>query len=138
MEDLRVRPGVVIPASDLEERFETSGGPGGQHANRNETRVDLSVDLRTCGGVTDEQRDRMLGNAPADVVRVSISETRSQWRNRAIARARLGALLDDYLAPPPKVRRPTRPKRSAVEERIQEKKRRGQIKEWRKRPEDQA
>lgn len=129
-----MRPGVTIPAADLVERFDTSGGPGGQHANRNATRVELSVDLRTCGGVTEPQRDRMLGNAPDDIVRVSISETRSQWRNRAIARTRLATLLDDYLAPPPKVRRPTRPKRSAVDERIKVKKRRGQVKEWRKRP----
>ena len=88
-EPLPIGEHIVIPAAELEWRFDPSGGPGGQHANRNATRVELSIDLRTCSGLTEAQRDRMLGNAPDDVVRVSISETRSQWRNRSIARRRL-------------------------------------------------
>jgi ribosome-associated protein len=134
MDDLPVRTGIVIPAAALVERFETSGGPGGQHANRNETRVELSVDLRTCGGLTDEQRTRALGNAPDPVVRVSIAESRSQWRNRKIARDRIAALLNEYLAPPPPPRRATRPSRGARERRIAEKKQRAQTKRSRRRP----
>ncbi len=134
MEDLNLRTGVVIPSTDLVERFETSGGPGGQHANKNETRVELSVDLRTCGGLTDDLRARVLGNAPDPIVRVSIAESRSQWRNRKIARDRLASLLDEYLAPPPKPRRATRPSRGARERRIAEKKHRAQTKRSRRRP----
>ncbi len=135
MNDLTVRPGIIIPAGDLVERFETSGGPGGQHANKNETRVELSLDLRTCGGLTDELRARVLENAPDPVVRVSIAESRSQWRNRNIARDRIAALLNEYLTPPPAPRRPTRPSRGARERRIAEKKQRAQTKRTRRRPE---
>lgn len=137
MDDLLVRPGVVIPAADLVERFETSGGPGGQHANRSATRVELSVDLATCGGLSPELRRRALANAADPVVRVSMADSRSQWRNRKLARDRLAGLIDALVAPPAPPRRPTRPSRGARERRIADKKQRAETKRRRRRPTDE-
>ena len=83
MNDLTVRPGIIIPAGDLVERFETSGGPGGQHANKNETWVELSLDLRTCGGLTDELRAR--GCSRTHPIRSSVSRSLNRARNGGTA-----------------------------------------------------
>ncbi|MFH1330440.1 MAG: peptide chain release factor-like protein, partial [Actinomycetota bacterium] len=98
-EPLRVAPGLVIPADELRWRFDTSGGPGGQHANRSATRVELAFDLATSPPVPEAVRARLLERlsprAPGGVVRVVVDESRSQWRNRQTARRRLAALLAD-------------------------------------------
>ncbi len=96
---------ITIPAAELTWRFDTSGGPGGQHANRSATRVELSWDLANSPSVPDDLRSRILkrlGHRAADgVVRVASGESRSQWRNRAIARSRLAEILEEALAPAP-------------------------------------
>lgn len=132
MDDLVVNEQVTIPADDLVERFTTSGGPGGQHANRTETAVTLLVDLDTCGGLTDTLRRRAvtaLGHGP---VSVTIAESRSQFRNRQIVRQRLAAMLAEALRPPPPPRRPTKPSRGARARRLEAKRRRGDVKRGRR------
>ncbi|MFN8103227.1 MAG: peptide chain release factor-like protein [Acidimicrobiia bacterium] len=69
-------------------RFGTSGGPGGQHANRTETRVEVTFDVDAAKCLTETQRHLLLQRLGTSVV-VTCDETRSQWRNRAIARAPL-------------------------------------------------
>ena len=105
VDDPLVVGSITIPPGEFEWRFDTSGGPGGQHANRSATRVELSWDLANSPSVPDDLRARLLkrlGHRAADgVVRVASAESRSQWRNRAIARSRLADLLSDALAPPP-------------------------------------
>ena len=76
-----------IPESEIEERFDTSGGPGGQHANKTETAVTLRFDI--AGSSLPEEVKARLGRRLGDVVEVTASDTRSQWRNREIARERL-------------------------------------------------
>ena len=118
MDDLRVPPGpgaprgLVIPAGELLERFSRSSGPGGQHVNTADSRVQLSLDLATTTALDESQRTRALHALAArlsgSVLTVAVEENRSQRRNRAAARQRLADLLRDAVAPP-LPRRPTRP-----------------------------
>jgi ribosome-associated protein len=133
---LRVR-GFEIPESELEWRFEPSGGPGGQHANRSNTRAILSFDVMASSVFDDQTRTRIverLGPRAEDgLVRISVDETRSQWRNRSIARRRLADLLDEALRPRG-TRKRTRPTRASRERRLRAKKRRSEKKRLRKPP----
>jgi len=131
-EPLVVRPGLVIPAAELDERFSPSGGPGGQHANRAHTRVELRVDLTTCSALTDHQRARLVERF-GDDVRVVVDEERSQLRNRTIARDRLAARLRAALVPT-RTRRATRPTKGSRQRRLEGKRQRSQVKRDRRRP----
>lgn len=112
-------------------RFSRAGGPGGQHVNTSSTRVELDCDLRQ-SGYPPAVVDRLTGKL-GEVVRVTASDTRSQRRNRELAVERLMAQLDAANVVP-RTRRPTRPKRSAVEQRLSDKhraSRRKQDRSWR-------
>ncbi len=125
--------GVHIPDAELDWRFTTSGGPGGQHANTSNTAVELRVNIDAAANLTDRLRDRLrrrLGNritAAGDLI-VGSSDHRSQTRNRSEAMKRLAELLDEGIKPPEKPRKPTRPSRRAKRRRLDEKKRRGELK----------
>ena len=139
-DDLRVSPTVTIPGRELVWRFSRSGGAGGQHVNTTDSRVELSWDVAGSAALSATQRARALrslGDTVVDgVVTVAASERRSQLRNRESARDRLADLIRDAIAPPPAPRRPTKPSRAARQRRVDEKKRRGQTKELRRRPDD--
>ena len=128
---------MVIPAAELHWRFDTSGGPGGQHANKAATRVELSFDLGASPSVSDDIRHRMLerlgGRARNGVVTVSVDESRSQWRNRAIAVRRMTRLLREA-SRTERPRRKTRPTRASRARRLEAKRRRSETKRLRKRP----
>jgi ribosome-associated protein len=138
-EPLRITEDLTIPAAELQWRFDTSGGPGGQHANRSSTRVELSFDLARSPSVPDELRDHMLGRLGGrtrdGVLTVTVDESRSQWRNRVIARRRLGRLLSDAAGPGRPARIPTRPGPGARRRRLDRKRRRGELKRLRRPPE---
>ncbi|MGH8952094.1 MAG: alternative ribosome rescue aminoacyl-tRNA hydrolase ArfB [Acidimicrobiia bacterium] len=121
----------LIPESEFEERFETSGGPGGQHANRSETAVTLRFDISS-SSLPDDIRIRLSGRL-GPVVEVTASDTRSQWRNREIARERLTGRLEQALVVPKK-RKKTKPSRRARESRLAEKKARSEVKKGRRPP----
>ena len=121
----------LIPESEIEERFETSGGPGGQHANRSETAVTLRFQV-DASSLPDDVRDR-LSRRLGPRVEVTASDTRSQWRNREIARDRLTEMLEQALVEP-KQRRKTKPTRRARERRLSAKKARSELKRSRRRP----
>lgn len=121
----------LIPESELEERFETSGGPGGQHANRSETAVTLRFDISS-SSLPDEIRARLSGRL-GPIVEVTASDTRSQWRNREIARERMTGRLEQAMVVP-KRRRKTKPSRQARESRLAEKKARSEVKKGRRSP----
>lgn len=143
MDGLRVTPGpgaprgLTVPAGDLVERFSRSSGPGGQHVNTADSRVQLSIDLGTTTALDEVQRERALRTlAPklsGTVLTVSVEENRSQRRNRATARQRLGELLREAVAPPA-ARRATRPTRGSQRRRVQHERRRAEIKRNRRRP----
>jgi ribosome-associated protein len=131
-EDLPVRPGLVIPAAELDERFSTSGGPGGQHANKTATRVELRFDIAGSSALSEHQRDRLTERFGGEV-RVVVDEERSQLRNRALARERLAGRMRNALVPV-RSRRPTRPTMGSKRRRLDAKRQRGETKRDRRRP----
>ena len=110
---------LVIPAAELEWRFSASGGPGGQHANTANTRVELIFDISGSGVLGPRQRARLLEKL-GSAVRVVVSDERSQARNRQLALDRLAERLDEALRIDPP-RRPTRPTRASRERRLRAK-----------------
>lgn len=141
-DDLVVSRRLVIPAGELGERFSRSSGPGGQGVNTADSRVELSFDVAGSRSVPADLRARMLerlaGRLVSGVLTVAASEHRAQLANRAAARERLVTILRQATAPPPRVRRPTRPTRGSQERRIAEKKRRGDVKRGRGRGADES
>jgi ribosome-associated protein len=135
-EDLIVSRVLVVPASDLSERFSRSSGPGGQGVNTTDSRVELSFDLARSPAVPEWLRPRMLrrlgGRLSDGVLRVTASEHRAQLQNRAAARERMARLLRDAATAPSPIRLPTKPTRGSKERRIAGKKRRGQTKQGRR------
>ena len=129
---LRVTATLRIPLADLEWKVSRSGGPGGQHANTSDSRVEVRFSVVDSAALGPRQRARLLERL-GPVVRAVAADSRSQARNRATALDRLAARLAAGLAVEPP-RRPTRPSRSAKERRITEKKRQGERKQARRRP----
>jgi ribosome-associated protein len=129
---LRVSDRLVVPDAELRERFSRSSGPGGQGVNTTDSRVELSFDLAASPSLPPYLRERALqrlaGRLVDGVLTVTASEHRAQLANRAAARERMAALLREAVAAPPPPRRPTRPSRGAKQRRLDEKKRRSQVK----------
>ena len=138
MDDLVVTPEVTIPAAELKWRFDPAGGPGGQHANRSSTRVELSLDVAASAAFSSAQQQRVLERLESQlsegVLTVQVGESRSQWRNRQLARRRMADTLRAALQPPPPPRRKTRPGRAARERRLADKRARSETKRLRRRP----
>jgi ribosome-associated protein len=132
MADVRVNRNLTIPDSELRMRFTTSGGPGGQHANKSSTRVELLWNVDDSTVLGPRQRVRIKGalkrriDSSGDLHLISDIH-RSQMRNRVEVETRLGQLIADALRPV-KSRVPTKPSRSATQRRIESKKKRGEIK----------
>lgn len=127
--------GVVIPATELVERFSRSSGPGGQGVNTTDSRVELLFEPGTSTAFTEVQRQRVLAALRGRLVGARIvlvgSEHRSQRRNRQSVRQRLAHLLTEALAPPASARRATRPTRGSQFRRLESKKRRSDLKSGR-------
>ena len=134
--EVRVRPGLVIPASELDIRFSRSGGPGGQNVNKVETRVEVRFDLAGTDRLGEGERNRALERLASrltaeGVLAVACDRTRHRERNLREALARMGEILRAALSRPRK-RRPTRPTRASVERRLAEKRRRADTKRARR------
>ena len=143
MDDLRIPAGpgcprgLVVPAGELVERFSHASGPGGQGVNTADSRVQLSLDLATTTALNDKQRERALSvlgdRLSGTILTITAAEHRSQRRNRAAARERLAEALRSALVPPVP-RRATKPTRGSKLRRLADKKRRGEVKARRRRP----
>lgn len=142
-DDLRITSGpgapqgVVIPAAELVEQFSRSSGPGGQHVNTSDTRVQLSLDLESCRAFDEVQRARLqsalASRLSGTVLTVTVEDQRSQLQNRQAARQRLAELIREALAPPV-LRRATKPSRNSRRRRVRSEQRRSEIKRNRRRP----
>ncbi|WKK72596.1 alternative ribosome rescue aminoacyl-tRNA hydrolase ArfB [Rathayibacter oskolensis] len=136
--DLEVRPGLIIPAPELQWRFSRSSGPGGQHVNTSDSRVQLTWNVAESTALNDEQRMRVLAHLAqrlvAGAVTVTVQRERSQLRNREIALDRLRDLVAAALAPPAATRRPTRPTRGSGRRHLAAKQQRSATKQQRRRP----
>ncbi len=132
MDSIRVTRSVVLPLSEVDLQVSRSSGPGGQHAQKSETRVVAVFDVETSSALTETQKRRVVRRA-GPVLRAVAQDERSRTRNRDLALERLVAALRDALRVERK-RVPTRPSSAARERRLQEKKRRGQTKRLRRPP----
>lgn len=122
----------TIPSAELEWRFTTSGGPGGQHANRSNTRAELVFDLSASDAFPAAIRDRMVAKL-GNQITVSVAESRSQFRNRMLARARLREMLLEAQKQPRR-RKPTKPTTASRRRRLDEKRAHGEKKRLRRDP----
>jgi ribosome-associated protein len=121
---------VVIPLWEIELRVSRSSGPGGQHANKTESRVEAVFDVEASTALSDVQKRRVMART-GPVLRAVAQDERSQLRNRELAIDRLVARLAEALRVERK-RVPTRPSRAAKEQRLDAKKRRGATKRLRR------
>lgn len=129
---MRVTRSLSIPLREIEIRVSRSSGPGGQHANTSETRVEAVFDVQASATLGEGQRRRVLERL-GPVVRAVAQDERSQARNRELALERLAARLAGALRVTPR-RVPTRPTQAAEERRLQEKRRRAAVKRTRGAP----
>ncbi len=136
--DLEVSPALTIPAAELRWRFSRSSGPGGQHVNTSDSRVELSWNVAESLALSDAQRlrltTRLESRLIAGVITVTASEQRSQLRNREIALAKLASLISEGLAPDGPRRRATKPTRGSNRRRLTAKVQRSATKQQRRRP----
>ena len=134
-ESIRVTRSVALPLSDIEFRTSRSSGPGGQHAQKTESRVEAVLDVEASRALTDVQKRRVVARA-GPVLRAIAQDERSQIRNKELATDRLVGQLREALKVPRR-RRPTKPSRAAVERQRETKKRRSQTKRLRRGPADE-
>jgi ribosome-associated protein len=129
-ESIQVTRSVSIPRFEIELRFSRSSGPGGQHAQKSDTRVEATFDVEASAALSDAQKRRVIAKA-GPVLRAVAQDERSQWRNRELATERLVEALREALRVPRK-RKPTKPSKAAKERRLEAKKRRGHVKRLRR------
>jgi ribosome-associated protein len=129
---MQLRPNTAIPLREVSVRASRSSGPGGQHANTTDSRIEATFDVAASASLTDEQKRRIIGRLGPRVVAVAQDE-RSQSRNRELALERLRRRLSAALA----VARPrhaTRPTKASVKRRQAAKRRQSERKRDRRRP----
>jgi ribosome-associated protein len=129
---LMVTSTVRIPQYELQETFSASGGPGGQHANKAATRVELTLDITTSSAFNESERQRIIDKL-GEVVRVVADDERSQLRNRTLAAERLAGKLRSALHVQRR-RRATKPTRGSQRRRLQAKSERSEVKQQRRQP----
>lgn len=138
--DLEVTRALTIPAGELGWRFSRSSGPGGQHVNTSDSRVELTWSVQESAVLSDVQRERLLEKLQRRIVSGTITVTasaqRSQLRNREIAGEKLTELVRDALAPDGPKRRATKPTRGSKRRHLAAKTRRSETKKLRQRPRD--
>jgi len=140
-EGLDVAPGVRIPSGELLIRAITGSGPGGQHVNRSATRIELRWNVRSSRALSADQRARLSARLASRLdhegfVRIVAGEYRSQQQNRRAALDRLATIVSRALVVAP-TRKATRPTRSSVEKRLNDKRRRADTKQQRRRDADE-
>jgi ribosome-associated protein len=135
---LAVSGSFSIPEGELQERFFTAGGPGGQNVNKVASAVELRFDIARSASLPEAVRQRLMSLAGRrltqdGVLVIQARRHRTQERNRADARERLAELIRQALMPP-KPRRPTKPTKASKARRVEAKKGRGKVKAMRRRP----
>jgi ribosome-associated protein len=131
-ESIRVTRSVSIPLTEVDIRVSRSSGPGGQHANTAETRVEARFDVAASTTLTEAQKRRVIDRAGL-FVRAIAQDERSQARNRELALERLAGRLAEALKRERR-RVPTAPTAAARKQRLVGKRRRGETKRLRQEP----
>ena len=133
-ESIRVTRTVAVPPGEIRLRTSRSSGPGGQHAQKSETRVEAIFDVESSSALSDAQKKRVLAKA-GPVLRAIAQDERSQLRNKELAIERIVEALREALRVP-RHRTPTKPTKASRERRLESKKRRGETKKLRRAPGD--
>jgi ribosome-associated protein len=133
---LQIPGHLTIPFSELTFQFSRSGGKGGQNVNKVETKVELLFDVLHSPSLTESQRARLREKLSSRLdgsgtLHIISQESRSQWDNRERAITKFVELLLAALTPVKK-RVKTRASRAAKQRRLDQKKRRGEIKKMRR------
>ena len=131
-ESIQVTRSVLLPRSEIDYRFSRSSGPGGQHAQKSDTRVEASFDVEASSALSETQKRRVVAKA-GPVLRAIAQDERSQWRNRELATERLVESMREALRVPRR-RRPTKPTKASRERRLEQKRRRSDTKRLRRAP----
>ncbi len=139
-QDLKIKPGVTIPGHELETSSSRSSGPGGQHVNKTNSRVTLRWNILESSALNGHQRRRIMEKlgqrvSRSGLLQVDAETSRSQLKNRELAREKLARLVRDALYRPPN-RRATKPTRASRERRLKSKKQRSDLKASRRRRHD--
>ena len=129
-ESIRVTRSVVLPLREVELRFSRSSGPGGQHAQKSETRVEAVFDVEASAALSEAQKRRVVARA-GPVLRAVAQDERSQSRNRELALERVVEQLRQALRVERR-RVPTKPSAASRERRLEQKRRRSQVKRLRR------
>jgi ribosome-associated protein len=133
-ESIPVTARLALPLSEVELRFSRSSGPGGQHANTSETRVEAVFDVEGSNALSEAQKRRVLAKA-GPVLRAVAQDERSQLRNRELALERLADVLRTALRVERR-RVPTKPTAASRKRRLEQKRRRSQTKQLRQPPDE--
>ena len=131
-EELRIDDRLSIPLAEIELRASRSSGPGGQHANVTASRVEAVFDVEASAALDDATRERLLARAGPIITAVA-QDARGQYRNRELALRRLAEKIAAALAVP-RSRRPSRPSKTSRMRRLEQKRRMGERKRGRRRP----
>jgi ribosome-associated protein len=131
-ESIRVTRTVALPPGEIRLRTSRSSGPGGQHAQKSETRVEAIFDVESSTALSEAQKKRVVAKA-GPVLRAVAQDERSQLRNKELATERLVEVLREALRVP-RHRVPTKPSKAAKERRLESKKRRSATKQLRRDP----
>ena len=131
-ESIQVTRSVSHPRSEIDYRFSRSSGPGGQHAQKSDTRVEASFDVEASSALSEAQKRRVVAKA-GPVLRAIAQDERSQWRNRELATERLVVALRQA-SKVKRRRRPTKPTKASRERRLEQKRRRSNTKRLRRPP----
>ena len=129
---IEINHSLVVPDAELDWKYTTSGGPGGQHANRSSTRVQLTWNIADSAVISDAMRDQLLVKL-GDVVRVDVDDHRSQLRNKDLAADRLAEKVRLALVRQRR-RKATKPSRGSQRRRLDGKKQRSNTKKLRQKP----
>ena len=135
--DLIITPRLVIPSRELKWRFSRSSGPGGQKVNKTDSRVEIIFNIEESKVLNDYQKiiikKKLKIKLENNCIRVVVQDQRSQLLNRQLAILRISLLIRDSLKNSSKVRKTTKPSKASQRQRLDSKKRRGELKKNRQR-----
>jgi ribosome-associated protein len=131
-ESIQVTARLAIPLEEVQLRYSRSSGPGGQHAQKTETRVEAVFEVGASETLTAVQKRRLTARV-GSVVRAVAQDERSRWRNRELALERLAETIRAGIRVERK-RRPTKPSAAARKRQLESKRRRSEVKRLRKPP----
>ena len=130
--NLRIKTNFEIPTNEIQWRFSRSSGAGGQNVNKTDSRVEIVFNVSESKALTPYQKHRISIQNKVKLTNncicIAVQEKRTQYQNRQLALSRLDATIRELLKPPPKKRQKTIPTRSSQKQRVESKKKRGQLK----------